>query len=441
MRRFIKATVIALVALMPIAFSDSQLRATICGYFLEFLEFGLTPGGIGITYDDTTDSMIVSLNHPTGAPETFNRVDLTTAANTPYSAAAYPGLVKLTTITSNACLAGFVPGDVYAGSDLPGEIVRITNGGATVIKPWVMLPSEAGFVRGLYQDKHCVMNGDLIVVTGNDAPAAGNVWRVTAAGEATLVAAIGKPLEGVVVLPNNTALYGPMAGRIVVGDKDRQGVNQGPNGKLFAIDGSGDIFTVGNAADFPQYPNYPVENPLTQTIALFNPHDIDIVPVPRDGVAGDGDLYAITGTGELLHAPNAAVGLSFCGCGGLLLTQEFPRETDLGPESMYMLTWDGLAFTLQVQGVSIFANGPAEPSQWRDVAFRGGADCRTCTGVIGDYVWKDLDEDGIQDGHEPGVAGVKVTLTQPNVPGYSLSTYTTRPVSTSSAASASAPTS
>ena len=33
-----------------------------------------------------------------------------------------------------------------------------------------------------------------------------------------------------------------------------------------------------------------------------------------------------------------------------------------------------------------------------------------CTGTIGDFVWNDLDQDGIQDAGEPGIPGVKVTL-------------------------------
>lgn len=36
------------------------------------------------------------------------------------------------------------------------------------------------------------------------------------------------------------------------------------------------------------------------------------------------------------------------------------------------------------------------------------------TGRIGDFVWKDLDADGVQDSGEPGLAGVTVTLTHPN---------------------------
>lgn len=35
-------------------------------------------------------------------------------------------------------------------------------------------------------------------------------------------------------------------------------------------------------------------------------------------------------------------------------------------------------------------------------------------GKVGDFVWKDIDKDGIQDAGEPGIAGVKVTITYPN---------------------------
>ena len=47
-------------------------------------------------------------------------------------------------------------------------------------------------VGGLYQDRDCVVGGDLVVVTTT-----GNVWRVTAAGVPTLLASLGTHLEGV----------------------------------------------------------------------------------------------------------------------------------------------------------------------------------------------------------------------------------------------------
>jgi hypothetical protein len=35
-----------------------------------------------------------------------------------------------------------------------------------------------------------------------------------------------------------------------------------------------------------------------------------------------------------------------------------------------------------------------------------------CTGTLGDFVWHDLDRNGIQDAGEPGLSGVTVTLRQ-----------------------------
>jgi hypothetical protein len=49
----------------------------------------------------------------------------------------------------------------------------------------------------------------------------------------------------------------------------------------------------------------------------------------------------------------------------------------------------------------------------------------TPTGVIGDFVWNDIDKDGIQDASEPGLANVTVTLT---LPGGTTKTTTTNSV-------------
>ena len=431
MRRFTKAGLVVLIAMLPIALSDSHIRASICGYFLDLVAFKTISGGVGIDHDDTSDTLIVSVNNPSGAAHNFNVVNPDTTATAVYSAASgMPGLIKLATIKSAAtCLAGFVPGDAYAGNGMPGQIVKISDIGATVQNPWAVLPGEPAYVRGIYHDRHCSLGGDLIVVTGDEANLnIGNVWRVTADGTATLIVSLGTHLEGVVVLPNNTNLYGPMAGRILVGDEDRQpGPSaNGPNGKLFAIDGTGGVFTIGNAADYPGYPNYPAQNnfyPLES--ASFNPHDIDIVPVPNASIPGDGNFVGIeAGSGQIYTASGDQ--LNSCECGDLLLTQEIPGELQGQPglpaSGLSVLSWSA---TEGFQVDPAFAADPFfMPTRWQDVTFRGGTDCRTCVGQIGDYVWKDLDGDGLQDPNEPGIAGVKVTLTQPSTPGYSQSVLT-----------------
>jgi len=48
-----------------------------------------------------------------------------------------------------------------------------------------------------------------------------------------------------------------------------------------------------------------------------------------------------------------------------------------------------------------------------------------CTGTLGDFVWNDLDRDGIQDAGEPGIEGVVLTLTDAS--GAVLDTQTTGP--------------
>ena len=41
----------------------------------------------------------------------------------------------------------------------------------------------------------------------------GNAWRVSSAGVATRLASLGTHLEGLTTVPNNSAKYGPWAGR------------------------------------------------------------------------------------------------------------------------------------------------------------------------------------------------------------------------------------
>lgn len=41
----------------------------------------------------------------------------------------------------------------------------------------------------------------------------------------------------------------------------------------------------------------------------------------------------------------------------------------------------------------------------------GTAQAKVATHTLGDKVWHDLDRDGLQDSNEPGISGIKVTLT------------------------------
>ncbi|MBM3779526.1 MAG: hypothetical protein FJW23_15025, partial [Acidimicrobiia bacterium] len=392
---------------------QSSLLAVVCAPVMTLMPFTSLGGPSGVAYHEPTDRFIVA----TTEAATFQTVHADVlGVKSPFSAlAGLPAGIKLTTVRTGACLAGFVPGDVYASTGTPGGILRISGGVPT--HPWVVLPGEPGIVTGLHQDRACSVGGDLVVVTS-----AGSVWRVTSAGAATLVVNVGRPLTGVVTLPNDPLRYGPIAGRIIAGDQDRIGVSgNGANGKLFAVDPSGDVRTVGAGAGQVPYPHYV---PVSGASPFFNPADIDILPRPRAGMPTDGTVYAVDVAGGRLVTTNGGFilpsALECNGCGSLFLTQEYPVS---GTSGFSVLLWDALAGRFQVEPVSDF--GFMVPAvRWGHTAIRGGDECRVCTGQIGNFVWKDIDGDGLQDAGEPGIAGVKVTLTRPDVPGYSHSVFT-----------------
>lgn len=173
---------------------------------------------IGIDYHEPTNSVVLSVNYSTGAPIGFERIELD-GTHKPFSDLS--GLteeVKIATVRSGG-IGGFTVGDLFVGNGKDGEIVRISGGGATVQNPWVVLPGDQnGLMRGsLYIDRTGVFGGDLIAATTN-----GEVWRVTSAGVPTRIVKIGDVhLEGLVVVPNKPARFGPLAGRILVGAEEQ----------------------------------------------------------------------------------------------------------------------------------------------------------------------------------------------------------------------------
>src|SRR5207237_998765 len=124
-----------------------------------------------------TDQILLATHE---ADATFKLLDPTTATLTPLTTiSGLSGDVKVATVRASACLGGFTAGDVYAGNGQPGGLLKISGG--VPQNPWVTLPGESGLVSGLYQDHVCAVGGDLVVVTS-----AGGIWRVTAAGTASL---------------------------------------------------------------------------------------------------------------------------------------------------------------------------------------------------------------------------------------------------------------
>jgi len=169
---------------------------------------------IGIDYHPLSNKVLVSVNYPSGTPDNF---ELVASDGTRTQFSSVSGLtdeVKIATVRSSSCQGGFNAGELFVGTGTAGVIARISPDGSTVRNPWVTLSGETGLMRGgLFQDRFCAFGGDLIAV-----PTTGNVWRVNSAGTATRLATGvggGAFLEGVTTVPNNSALYGPWAGKIL----------------------------------------------------------------------------------------------------------------------------------------------------------------------------------------------------------------------------------
>ncbi|MFN0140176.1 MAG: BACON domain-containing protein [Pyrinomonadaceae bacterium] len=110
----------------------------------------------------------------------------------------------------------FAPGELFLGFDR-GVILRISTD-ASEIKE-TKLPQETAAVVGLIIDETNTFDGDLIAVTGS-----GKVWRIDASGGEFLLVDLGTSLRGVTIIPNNIEPYGWLAGNLLIGAVDQQGI-------------------------------------------------------------------------------------------------------------------------------------------------------------------------------------------------------------------------
>jgi hypothetical protein len=267
----------------------------------------------------------MSVNYADGLPLNFERVEAS-GMHQPFS--SVKGLtdeIKIATARSKKfgeVATRFVAGDLFVGNGNDGEIVRISSGGAAVVNPWVSLPGDNnGLLRGsLYVDRTGVFGGDLIAVT-----TAGEVWRVTAAGAPTLVTKLGVHLEGLIVVPNYPARYGPLAGKILAGAEEQSMLH------AIAPDGKTTDYLLGVA-----------------------PEDIDLIS-PNE------NFFAVEfGNKHLLGAPASEfVKLQ----GDILIGQEMVSP---GTSGLYVLRWDGS--DVKALPVTVAAGSPPI-SQWEHMTF------------------------------------------------------------------------
>ncbi len=286
---------------------------------------------IGIDYYAPNNTLVASVNYPSGFPSNFVEVTQSGAVSPFSSISGLTDEVKIATVWPGTP-GGFSVGDFFTGNGIDGQIVRVTGGGTTVINPWVDLPeSNNGLIRGsLHVDRTGVYGGDLIVVT-----TAGQVWRVDAAANATKLADVGVHLEGVLTVPDDWATYGPLAGKILAGSETE--------GLIYAFDANGlvDTFAPG-----------------------VNVEDIDFIEAGYNFFGANFGTNAIFGAEAAEFAPYA---------GDILLTQ----ETHPGSTGLFRLYWNGTS--LVTEAVTL-APGSDTPGQWEHVTFApAGLDVITAT--------------------------------------------------------------
>lgn len=273
---------------------------------------------IGIDYHEPTDSVLMSVNYPSGSPNNFVRVK---ADGTQVGFSSVSGLTDELKVATARSGSVFATGTAFTGNGIDGQIIKISPDGSTVINPWVDLPGSGnGLIRGsMYVDRTGVWGGDLLVVTTS-----GEAWRVNAAGTPTMVASVGTHLEGLISVPNDAAKYGPLAGKMIAG-AENQGLMY-----VFSPDGT---FTTKNVG--------------------VNIEDIDMINKNEN-------FYGVNyGSGRLLGAASSEFDAI---AGDILLTQEFGG----GPSGLFDLHWDGTSLVASPLGL---AAGSQTPSQWEHVTF------------------------------------------------------------------------
>ena len=280
------------------------------------------------------------------------------------------------TSVPNGNLAGFTPGDVFLGNGQTGQIVEISGGGS-VLNPWITIKgADSSFRGGFAMDTTGVFGGNLIALTTN-----GQVWEVHSDGTYKLLASANASIsEGVTVIPNAPAKYGPLAGTIAFTNED--------NNTLYTVNSAGTITGYGlNTIPGPEGVRVigPNENFFGNTTGA------NVVGIPAAELAPYvGDLLVGGEFGPNLYALSWVANSS----GGYLKTQQLPVASGayLPPG------WEG--FTLAPAGVGKVATTqepplPAPVTVYLDLNHDGrpvpnDPAASTTTDANGNYTFSDL---------------------------------------------------
>jgi hypothetical protein len=197
---------------------------------------------------------------------------------------------------------GFASGDIYVGSEADANIYHYANsGGAPAL--FVTLPNGSGVVRQIFFDPGSSFAGNMLVTTTS-----GNIYEVTSAGVASLLASIGEDTEGMDIA---TSAWGTYAGYLLVGSEG--------SGTIRLVSPSGNITVVGSVGSFPG----------AETVS-FVPLDLD----PSDPLQG---FYV---SNYPLNVQFAAASNFSSLLGDAVITDEF------GGSTMWDVHYDGTSFTI-----------------------------------------------------------------------------------------------
>ncbi len=157
--------------------------------------------------------------------------------------------------------------------------------------------------------------------------------------------------------------------------------------------------------------------------------------VPND-FGDDGTQNDIDSSGSAAEAPAVGVTVRLTDVDGNPVTDANgnvvgPKVTDSSGNYLFSNLPPGQAYRVSIEYPSGFGPAPLANPDWydrtvdtsswsevTDVLDPGEADLTLDFGMVpavevGDFVWIDTDQDGIQDAGEPGLAGVTITLTDP----------------------------
>jgi hypothetical protein len=352
---------------------------------------------VGIDYQSTSDSVIVSVNYLSTSLDSFEQIlangeHAVFGPTDPEAGLPVHGLgdeVKIAVVPPGNA-GGFTTGDVFTGTGRAGEILHLFSDGTVdgayddpYYTPWITLGSGSRYMRGgLCFDTTGVFGGDLIVVTDNC-----RVWRIDSQKNATLLAnlegmftPVTTHLEGVTVIPNDPSRYGDLAGKILTGAEDQA--------KVFAV-------------------GYDTSHNVTvdQYLIHVDVEDIDIIP---EGANFFGAMFGDEEhPGRILGAPAA----DFEGMAGdILLTQgdgagRLANGPGLStPSDLFRLVWDFDTEAPQVIPVELGVDSFV-PTHWEHVTFANSGISQIAPSpaprLSNFVIYADLDDSGTRDEDEP----------------------------------------